>query len=97
MAARLADPLPVPDLAAALGVSADARTAVRDVRRASPATELRRLRVDLACRLLAETDQPVRDVAVACGFSAVELLQRAMQKRVGMTPSEYRAQRQAKG
>lgn len=91
MSARLIDPLSVPDLAAAVGVSRRTlELRFKQVLDSSPATELRRLRVEHACRLLRETDRPVAEIAMSCGFTAIELLQRAMQKWVGTTPKAYR-------
>ncbi|HEX8915440.1 MAG TPA: substrate-binding domain-containing protein [Humisphaera sp.] len=96
MRRRLSEPLPVTELAKAAGVSR--RTLELRFRAAigrSPAYELRRMRVDRACQMLVETQLPVQAIAAACGFTAVELLQRAMQKQLGMTPTRYRQKHRA--
>ncbi|QOV88969.1 substrate-binding domain-containing protein [Humisphaera borealis] len=98
MASRLAVPLSVPALATATGVSRRTlELRFRQVMGSSPALEVRRLRVEQACRMLKAGDQPISEIAAACGFTAVELLQRAMQKQVGMTPTEFRASQGRKG
>lgn len=56
----------------------------------SPAEEIRRVRVERAKRLLADTDLPIPDIAEAAGFSSPEYLAYAIRKVVGMTPRAYR-------
>lgn len=57
----------------------------------SPADEIRRVHIELAKQLLAETDMPVPDVADASGFQSREYLAYAFKRATGMTPREYRA------
>lgn len=91
MTADLTADWSVPMLATKLGVSRRTlEVRFRDVLNSSPAAELRRMRVEQACRMLSRPDPSVAAVAKACGFSSIELLQRAMQKLKGMTPSEFR-------
>lgn len=56
-----------------------------------PRAHLTRLRVEVACRLLRETRQPVADVAAACGFSNTARLTAAMRRLLGTGPTAYRA------
>jgi AraC family transcriptional regulator len=91
MAERLADPLPLAELASAAGLSVSqfsrqfkARTGV------APHRFLLGLRVDQACRLLRADELPIADVAVRCGFSHQEHLTRVMRVQLGTTPGAVR-------
>jgi AraC-like DNA-binding protein len=53
-------------------------------------THLVRLRVSHACRLLADTGGPVKEVAFSSGFRNSTSLARAFKRQVGVSPSEYR-------
>ncbi|MBI5686275.1 MAG: DNA-binding transcriptional regulator [Verrucomicrobia bacterium] len=57
----------------------------------SPAEEIRRVRLERAKQLLADTDMPVPDVADASGFQSREYLAYAFKRVTKMTPREYRA------
>ena len=58
---------------------------------------LRRKRVEHACHLLCSTEDPLADIAVACGFSDQSHFGTTFRKQVGLTPSRFRemAQRSA--
>ena len=56
----------------------------------SPAEEIRRVRLERTKHLLAETDLPVPEVAVASGFGSSEYLAYAFKHATGMTPREFR-------
>lgn len=56
----------------------------------SPADEIRRLRIDKARQLLAETDLPMQDIAEACGFATYNYLTHVFKKSTGTTPRDYR-------
>lgn len=84
-------PLPVSELAHALGMSP--RTLSRWCREQmgeSPAEVIRRVRVDEARRLLEETSLPLKDVIARTGFGDASTLWRAFTQRLGVTPAEYR-------
>ena len=57
----------------------------------SPAGEIRRVHLERAKQLLADTDMPVPDVADASGFQSREYLACAFKRATKMTPREYRA------
>jgi transcriptional regulator GlxA family with amidase domain len=57
---------------------------------ATPAAYVEWLRVESARARLQSSDSPVEAVARECGFGTVETLRRAFQRRVGVSPSEYR-------
>lgn len=56
----------------------------------SPASELRRLRIQNAKRLLTETDDKIEYIAVSCGYSNSSNLSCAFKKDTGMSPRAYR-------
>ncbi|GMK41901.1 hypothetical protein PCCS19_49600 [Paenibacillus sp. CCS19] len=51
---------------------------------------LRTLRIDLAKRLLRESDAPVYEIAERAGFEDDKYFSRVFRERVGLLPSEYR-------
>lgn len=56
----------------------------------SPATELRRIRLDHAKRLLTETDEKISSIAWNCGYSNSSNLSFAFNRETGMSPRAYR-------
>jgi len=56
----------------------------------SPAEEIRRVHLDRAKQLLADTELPVPQVASASGFSSREYLAYAFKQATGLTPREFR-------
>lgn len=58
----------------------------------SPATEIRRVRVEHAKRLLADTDRSMNRIAADCGFEHPEVLTRVFRRQEGITPSTFRKQ-----
>lgn len=61
----------------------------------APYAHLLRLRLELARRWLRSTGEPVKAVAVRCGFSRVEPFIRAFAKAHGATPARWREQQAA--
>jgi len=61
----------------------------------SPKDEILRVRLNRAKQLLVETDFSQALIAEKVGFEHVEYLSRIFKKRVGKTPSEFRARSQA--
>jgi len=57
----------------------------------SPAEEIRRVRLERTKRLLAETDMPVPEIAVASGFGSSEYLAYAFKQATGLTPRQFRS------
>ena len=91
MQERLAESVPLADLAAAAGLSVSqfsrqfkARTGL------APHRYLLGLRVDRACRLLRTDPAPIADIAVRCGFSHQEHLTRVMRAHLDTTPGALR-------
>ncbi|VGO23129.1 AraC family transcriptional regulator [Pontiella sulfatireligans] len=56
----------------------------------SPLDEVRRLRIDKARKLLAETDLPMQHIAEACGFATYNYLTHVFKQTTGATPRDYR-------
>jgi transcriptional regulator GlxA family with amidase domain len=56
----------------------------------TPAAYVEAARVEAARRLLESTDQPLEQVAAACGLGSVETLHRVLRKQLGTTPAAYR-------
>ncbi len=78
-------------MAAFMGMSE--RSLMRAYGRATattPARAVERLRLEAARRLL-EAGHPIKRVAARCGFGSEESLRRVFLKRLGVTPSDYRA------
>jgi LacI family transcriptional regulator len=58
----------------------------------SPAEEIRRVRLDRGCELLARSDMSVAEIATTCGFANGTRFGVAFRKRFGKTPLAYRKQ-----
>ena len=52
---------------------------------------VRRLRVDQACRELAQTDAPLSQIALSAGYYDQSHFSRNFKRLMGITPTEYRA------
>jgi AraC family transcriptional regulator len=91
MDARLAEPLPLAELAGEVALSVSQFTRQFKVSTGdSPHRFLVKLRLDQACRLLRTGALPIAEVALRCGFSHQEHLTRAMRSRLGTTPGAVR-------
>lgn len=91
MRLRLAEPIPLADLAAAASLSTS--QLIRRFKAATGLTPHRylvRLRLRQAVRELRDGDRPIAEIAVACGFSHQEHLTRTMRARLGTTPAQVR-------
>jgi AraC family transcriptional regulator len=64
--------------------------AFRRAVRQSPATYVRRLRLDWAAEALARTEQPLVEIAAASGFADQSHFTRAFRQHTGSTPAAYR-------
>ena len=58
----------------------------------SPLDEIRRLRIDRARQLLAETNLPMQEIAEACGYATYNYLTHVFKQVTGKTPRDYRKQ-----
>jgi len=90
--ARYFEPLTVPDLARAAGVSAAHFS--REFRRAfgeSPHQYLLTRRLERAAALLRNTDRPVTDICFDVGLTSVGSFTTSFRRIYGTSPSSYRA------
>lgn len=60
------------------------------------AAHVSRLKLDLARHLLRETNVPITEIAVRCGYSKHDVLSRALLKAEGCGPRDYRKQSRQK-
>ena len=91
MRAQSQQPLALDEMARAVGC--DAGELARSFRAhlgATPGEVHRRLRVERAAALLAESRQPLADIAALCGFSDQPHMTRAFKAQLGTTPAAYR-------
>lgn len=58
------------------------------------ATEIRRVRIDRAKRELSQSKRPLAEIARDVGFGTIQRLYEVFRRELGVTPSEYRKQRQ---
>lgn len=86
-------PIEISDVAYKVAVSRRTlETKFRKLVGRTPAMELRRVRLELAKRLLAETNDPVTSVVFAAGFNSRQVFSNIFRREFGMTPSQYRKQ-----
>ena len=86
-----AQPMSVDDIARHAGVSRRVlERQFKEVLGRAPAAEIRRVRLDRAKSLLADTDLPIPDVADSAGFGSPEYLAYALRVHCGQTPLKYR-------
>ena len=97
MTLHLAESLSLERLATEAGVSKFHFTRLfRLATGSTPNAFLLQLRMEAACRMLSTTDLPIGDIAVRCGFARAEHFSAAFAKRLGQSPSTYRARRDRK-
>ena len=58
----------------------------------TPASEIRRVRLEEAKQMLVETDQSIAHISRATGFGHQDLFSRVFRRSVGLTPSQFRSQ-----
>jgi transcriptional regulator GlxA family with amidase domain len=57
----------------------------------TPARYIEDLRLEAARRQIESASMSFEEVAVSCGFTSAEILRRAFERRLGVTPRQYRA------
>jgi LacI family transcriptional regulator len=81
----------------ARAVTAETRTLQRRFRKYLDrpiATEIRRVRVERAKRELAQSNRPLKEIARNAGFGKAMRMYEVFRRELGVTPSQYRRQRQ---
>lgn len=92
MESSLDEPLPIRDIARAVGVSArHLQTLFRASLGVSPHAHYQALRLNRARRLLIETRLPVLEIAAMSGFASAAAFSRAYRRLHGESPRETRA------
>jgi transcriptional regulator GlxA family with amidase domain len=84
--------LPVKSLAqhAAMSPRNFARLFQQEVGR-TPGRYIENLRLEAARRQIESAAMSFEEIAVSCGFNSAEILRRAFERRLGVTPRQYRA------
>jgi LacI family transcriptional regulator len=91
ISARLADPLRVDQVADAIAVSTRSlQKRFSEALGRGVSEEIRRLRLEMAKRMLAEPDRQIGRVARLAGFGSADLMNQVFRREIGMTPSAYR-------
>ncbi|WP_375230789.1 GlxA family transcriptional regulator [Roseobacter sp. S98] len=91
MEARTEDPMRLPDIARAIGISPRAlQMRFRRDLGTTPQAHYLSLRLGEAERLLRDTETPVQDIALATGFSSQSAFARAFAAWAGQSASSYR-------
>lgn len=89
------DVVRVADVAAAVGIHpVYLQRVFKERMNMSMMTYLVQYRIQRACRLLCTTRFSIIDIALDCGFTNRQHFTRCFKERKGMTPSEYRRQKQ---
>lgn len=57
----------------------------------TPAKMVDAMRLEAACRILEETNLPLKSIAMASGYGDEQKLRRAFERRLGISPAQYRS------
>lgn len=80
------------DLAASMAVSERTlHRRLKELTGEAPKAFIDRLRIESACTLLQASDQPIKSIAMALGFSEETVFRRLFRRYTGLTPTGYRA------
>ena len=88
---RFEEPLRLPDLARMAGFSVyqlDQR--IRSLFHVTAGQYLVKVRIDAACGRLANSDEAISQIALACGYSDQSAFSRQFKQAVGISPMAYR-------
>ncbi|MDI9590154.1 MAG: AraC family transcriptional regulator [Acidobacteriota bacterium] len=86
------------DIAAAGGVSRSKATKMFNRYLGQPPVAfLNKYRLEMGCRLLRDSDEPISRIAHSCGFSQPSYFNRLFLREYGCTPSQYRARSRRDG
>lgn len=97
IAANLADPISIEDLAAEVGLSASYFSrAFRATFGEAPYVHVLRRRIEHGCDLMLATDDPLSQIAIDCGLADQSHFTRLFRRFLGTTPHAWRRARQGK-
>jgi AraC-like DNA-binding protein len=88
---RYGEPLRVKDLATQAGLSEyqfDQR--IRKIFQLTPGQLIQKVRMEIAVRRLRETNDPIANIALDCGYSDQSAFTRQFRQTTGLSPSDYR-------
>ncbi len=92
IAADLARPVSVPDLARRCGFSeSQFRRVFQRTMGLLPVQHLRQVRMERACQLLRQTDQTVDAIAAEVGYAETAFFSHSFKRLIGVSPGQYRA------
>ncbi len=81
----------VNDVAAEIGISRrNLEVKFRRTTGRTILTEIQRIRLDHAKRMLRDTDLPIPQIAASSGYNSASYLTQVFRKEIGMTPAKYR-------
>jgi transcriptional regulator GlxA family with amidase domain len=96
MELHVSDPLPIATIAAQLGVSVKMLERLFRAEFAlSPSGFYKKLRLQIAERMLRESGRPVMNIALDCGFADLSYFGRAFRNAFGASPRAFRRRSQA--
>ena len=88
---HLGENIEIPELARLCFLSdSEFRKRFRDQFRFSPREFILRARLKVASKMLINTDEPIIEVSLKCGFSDQSYFTRQFSKFIGKTPKQYR-------
>lgn len=88
---RLAQKLRIDDIAYALAISpTQLKSRFAAALGRGVGEEIRRLRLEVAKRMLSNPDQQIAEVAKAAGFTNADVLNQVFRRELGITPTQYR-------
>jgi transcriptional regulator GlxA family with amidase domain len=91
MELHVTNPISITGLAEQLGVSLKALERVFQAEfKTSPAAFYKKIRLDIAQRMLRETRKPIMNIALDCGFGDVSYFGRTFRAAFGMSPRAFR-------
>lgn len=91
--AHATEPIQVSDILREIPISRSRlERRFQETLRRTPAEEIRRVHLERAKQLLADTDLPAPQVAIASGFASREYLAHVFKQATGLTPRQYRQQ-----
>ncbi len=91
---RACQRIQVSDVVRHVGVSRSTlKNRFKEIMGRSVHEEIQRIRLEKARQLIADTDLPLKQIALQAGFQYVQYLTRLFRNRVGQTPARFRRQR----
>lgn len=88
---RFSDKLNIADIANAAFISErECYRTFQSVMHMTPTEYIRKYRLQIACRMLADTDETITNISQSCGFGSSSFFGKVFKEMLQMTPLEYR-------